>query len=55
MSIKNSIIQTVLNYFGIDDREAEIIKDLVQEFNFEETEDEITITCEKGFKLTVNK
>lgn len=55
MSIKDQIISSVLEYFGINEKEAEILKHTIQRFDFEETDDSITISCKKGFELKIEK
>jgi len=55
MGITNSIIKTVLSYFGVDEKEAEIIKSIIDQFDFVENDKQITVSCKKGFKITIDK
>lgn len=54
-SIKDTVISTVLSFFGIDDKEADAIKGIIEQFEFEETEDRITVTCKKGITVSIEK
>ena len=53
--MKELIISSVLGHFGISEKEAEILKHTIQRFDFEETNDSITISCKKGFELKIEK
>lgn len=55
MSISKSIIEKVLNYFGITEKKADSIKKVIELVDFEENDKEVTISCKKGFTITINK
>jgi hypothetical protein len=55
MAVTNRIIEGVLSYFGVSEKEADIIKNTIELFDLEENEKEITISCKKGFTLKIDK
>jgi len=55
MSITDSLIKAALEYFGITSKDADVIKEVIQQIDFDKNDDEIIISLKNGVTVKIEK